>query len=174
MDPDWAPVAARIRDEATDSWNDKVAVDRFRELGGHSIRGRGRISGRGQVTVDSAEGPRMFRARRGIVIATGTEPAIPPIPGLAGAPYWTNREAIETGQVPQSLIVLGGGAAGADLAQVFARFGADVLRVRPRPSPSAPGQPCVLVPHADRDDRRVLHRLAGQRLADPRGIKEAM
>ncbi len=41
VDPDWAPVARRIRDEATDSWNDKVAVDRFRELGVHFIRGRG-------------------------------------------------------------------------------------------------------------------------------------
>jgi pyruvate/2-oxoglutarate dehydrogenase complex dihydrolipoamide dehydrogenase (E3) component len=124
--PDWAPVAARIRDEATDSWNDKVAVDRFLSKGGHFVRGRGRITGRGEVTVDSADGPRVLRARRGIVIATGTEPAIPPVPGLAGTPYWTNREAIETEDVPQSLIVLGGGAIGAELAQVFARFGAAV------------------------------------------------
>jgi len=75
----------------------------------------------------------MFRPRRGIVIATGTEPTIPPIPVLAGTPYWTNREAVETEQVPQSLIVLGGGAAGAELAQVFARFGSRVTVVEALP-----------------------------------------
>ena len=131
--PDWAPVAARIRDEATDSWNDKVAVDRFLSKGGHFIRGRGRITSRGEVMVDTAEGARVLRARRGIVIATGTEPAIPPVPGLAGTPYWTNREAIETEQVPESLAVLGGGAIGAELAQVFARFGAQVTVVEALP-----------------------------------------
>jgi pyruvate/2-oxoglutarate dehydrogenase complex dihydrolipoamide dehydrogenase (E3) component len=131
--PDWAPVARRIRDEATDSWNDKVAVDRFAGQGGHFVRGRARITGRGRVTVDTADGPRAFVARRGVVIATGTEPAVPPIPGLAGTPYWTNREAIETEQVPRSLIVLGGGAIGAELAQVFARFGARVTVVEALP-----------------------------------------
>jgi pyruvate/2-oxoglutarate dehydrogenase complex dihydrolipoamide dehydrogenase (E3) component len=131
--PDWAPVAARIRDEATDSWNDKVAVDRFVGKGGHFVRGRGRITGRGEVTVDSADGARVLRARRGIVIATGTEPSVPPIRGLAGTLYWTNREAIETEEVPESLIVLGGGAIGAELAQVFARFGAQVTVVEALP-----------------------------------------
>ena len=130
---DWAPVAARIRDEATDSWNDKVAVDRFLSKGGRFVRGRGRITGRDEVTVEAADGPRVLRARRGIVLATGTEPAIPPIPGLAGTPYWTNREAIETEEVPESLIVLGGGAIGAELAQVFARFGAAVTVVEALP-----------------------------------------
>jgi pyruvate/2-oxoglutarate dehydrogenase complex dihydrolipoamide dehydrogenase (E3) component len=60
------------------------------------------------------------------VIATGTDPAVPPIPGLAGTPFWTNREAIRATRVPESLIVLGGGAIGLELAQVFARFGARV------------------------------------------------
>ena len=131
--PDWALVAARIRDEATDSWNDKVAVDRFVGKGGHFLRGRGRITGRSEVAVNTADGPRVLRARRGIVIATGTEPSLPPIPGLAGTPYWTNREAIETEEVPESLIVLGGGAIGAELAQVFARFGAAVTVVEALP-----------------------------------------
>ena len=120
---DWGPVAARIRDEATDSRDDKVAVDRFTSTGGHFVRGQGRITGRGEVTVDTAAGARVFQARRGILVNPGTEPSVPPIPGLAGTPYWTNREAIETEQVPQSLIVLGGGAIGTELAQMFARFG---------------------------------------------------
>ena len=135
VEPDWAPVAARIRDEATDSWNDKVAVDRFTGKGGHFVRGWGRITGPREVTVGTPDGGiRVFRARRGILLATGTEPSVPPIRGLAGTPYWTNREAIETEQVPGSLIVLGSGAVGAELAQAFARFGAQVSVVEVRPT----------------------------------------
>jgi len=127
--PDWAPVALRIRQEATDYWDDKVAADRFTGKGGHLVRGTGRITGPGEVTVSASDGARVFRARTGIVIANGTEPAIPPIGGLAGTPYWTNREIVQTEQVPESMIVLGGGAIGAELAQVFARFGTAVTVV---------------------------------------------
>jgi pyruvate/2-oxoglutarate dehydrogenase complex dihydrolipoamide dehydrogenase (E3) component len=132
--PDWSPVALRIREEATDYWNDKVAADRFESKGGHLVRGRGTITGPGEVTVPSASGgARVFRARRGIVINTGTAPAIPPIQGLAGTPYWTNREIVQTEQVPESMIVLGGGASGTELAQVFSRFGTEVTVVEALP-----------------------------------------
>src|SRR5580692_1565029 len=132
--PDWSPVALRIREEATDYWNDKVAADRFESKGGHLVRGRGTITGPGEVTVPSASGgARVFRARRGIVINTGTSPAIPPIQGLAGTPYWTNREIVQTEQVPESMIMLGGGAIGAELAQVFSRFGTEVTVVEALP-----------------------------------------
>jgi pyruvate/2-oxoglutarate dehydrogenase complex dihydrolipoamide dehydrogenase (E3) component len=120
--PDWAPVARRIRDEATDGWDDKVAADRFTGQGGLLFRGHGKIIGPGRVAV----GDDVLRARRGIVIDTGTVPAIPEVPGLAGTPYWTNREAIEAEQVPESLIVLGGGATALELAQVYSRFGSRV------------------------------------------------
>ena len=71
--------------------------------------------------------------------ATGTDPAVPPVPGLAGTPFWTNREAAEAEQVPESLIVLGGGPVGAELSQVFARFGArvTVIEAQPRLLPAA-------------------------------------
>ena len=131
--PDWAVVARRIREEATDFWNDKVAADRFERKGGHLVRGHGRITAPGQVTVATAEGTRVFAARKGIVINSGTEPAIPPIEGLAGTPYWTNRDIVQAEQVPESLIVLGGGAIGAELAQVFARFGTSVSVVEALP-----------------------------------------
>src|SRR5499425_38982 len=129
--PDWAPVARRIRDEATDDWDDTVAADRFTGKGGILVRGHGRITAPGEVTVTPAAGPaageaQVLRARLGIVIATGTTAAVPPIPGLAGTPFWTNHAAIEAEQVPESLVVLGGGAIGAELAQVFARFGSRV------------------------------------------------
>jgi pyruvate/2-oxoglutarate dehydrogenase complex dihydrolipoamide dehydrogenase (E3) component len=133
VSPDWSPVALRIREEATDYWNDKAAADRFEGKGGHLVRGHGKITAPGEVTVSTTDGDRVFRARRGIVINTGTDPAVPPIDGLEGTPYWTNREILQAEQVPESLIVLGGGAIGAELAQVFARFGAAVTVVEALP-----------------------------------------
>jgi pyruvate/2-oxoglutarate dehydrogenase complex dihydrolipoamide dehydrogenase (E3) component len=131
--PDWSPVALRIREEATDYWNDKVAADRFAGKGGHLVRGRGTITGPGEVTVGISGDARVFRARRGIVINSGSEPAIPPIQGLAGTPYWTNRDVVQAEQVPESMIVLGGGAVGTEFAQVFARFGTAVTVVEAQP-----------------------------------------
>ncbi|TDD85244.1 NAD(P)/FAD-dependent oxidoreductase [Actinomadura darangshiensis] len=123
--PDWAPVAARIRDEATDSWDDKVAVDRLTGKGVTFVRGEGRITAPNEVTVDD----RVFHTSRGIVLNTGTSPTAPPIDGLADTPFWTNREAVQTTEAPESLIVLGGGVVGAEMAQVFSRFGTRVTVV---------------------------------------------
>ncbi|SCG48101.1 dihydrolipoyl dehydrogenase family protein [Micromonospora inositola] len=125
VQPDWAPVAKRIREEATDTWDDKVAVDRFVGKGGRFVRGSGRLDGPGRVRV----GDQVFQARYGIVLGTGTRPSIPPIDGLADTPYWTNHQAIEVEELPESLLVLGGGAIGLELAQVFARFGVRVTVV---------------------------------------------
>lgn len=122
VSPDWAPLAARIRDEATDDWNDQVAVDRFTGKGGRFVRGRARLAGPGVVEVDGQR----YTTRRGIVLATGSRPQHPPIPGLEQVPAWTNREAIAAKALPGSLLVLGGGAVGLELAQVFARFGTAV------------------------------------------------
>ncbi|MDZ7675333.1 MAG: NAD(P)/FAD-dependent oxidoreductase [Acidimicrobiales bacterium] len=123
--PDWAPVAQRIRDEATDNWDDTVAVERFEGKGGRFIRGTGRITGPREVTV----GDQVITAERGIVVATGTSAAIPPIDGLGEVDFWTNREAIEAKELPASLVVLGGGAIGVELAQSFARFGSPITVV---------------------------------------------
>jgi pyruvate/2-oxoglutarate dehydrogenase complex dihydrolipoamide dehydrogenase (E3) component len=118
---DWAPVTRRIS-ETTHDWTDTEAANRFTSLGGTLFRGRGTLTGLATVRV----GDTVLRARRGIVVGTGTAPWTPPLDGLADTPYWTNREATEADQVPRSLIVLGGGATGVELAQVFARFGTDV------------------------------------------------
>lgn len=120
--PSFAPVALRIREEATTYWDDTIAVDRFTGKGGTFVRGYAQLTGPKRVGVDGRE----FEATTGIVIATGTTPVVPPIDGLRDTPYWTNREATEAEQVPDSLIVLGGGAVGLELAQVFARFGTPV------------------------------------------------
>lgn len=120
--PDWAPVATRITEEATDDWNDKVAVDRLVESGVTFVRGHGRLSGARTVEV----GGQTFAATRGVVLNTGTEPGIPPIPGLSETPYWTNRDVVQLKQMPGSLIVIGGGSIGVELAQALSRFGVEV------------------------------------------------
>jgi pyruvate/2-oxoglutarate dehydrogenase complex dihydrolipoamide dehydrogenase (E3) component len=69
-----------------------------------------------------------------IVLATGTEATVPPVPGLAEGPYWTNREAIwEPNAPPDSLAVLGTGAIGIEFAQIYARFGTTVTAVEVLP-----------------------------------------
>ncbi|WP_338702563.1 NAD(P)/FAD-dependent oxidoreductase [Streptomyces sp. Q6] len=122
---DWGTVAGRISGEATDDWNDRVAADRLTAKGVRLVRGRGRLRGPRQVTV----GARTFAARRGVVLATGTRPRTPAVPGLAGTPYWTNRDAMAAKELPASMLVLGGGAIGVELAQVFARFSCAVTVV---------------------------------------------
>jgi pyruvate/2-oxoglutarate dehydrogenase complex dihydrolipoamide dehydrogenase (E3) component len=125
--PDWGPVFARIRDEATDDWDDTVAVRRLEEAGVRFVRGRGRLVGPGRVEATGPDGrTTTYAAGRGVVLNTGTEPAVPPIDGLAGTPYWTNRDAVRQERLPASLAVIGGGAIGAELAQAFARFGVEV------------------------------------------------
>jgi pyruvate/2-oxoglutarate dehydrogenase complex dihydrolipoamide dehydrogenase (E3) component len=71
-------------------------------------------------------GDRTFVARRGVVLASGSAPVVPPIEGLADAHPWSNREAISATSAPESLAVLGGGAVGLELAQAFSRFGSQV------------------------------------------------
>lgn len=124
VEPDWGPVAQRVA-SATDHWDDTVAVERFQAKGGHFVRGWGTIEGPRRVRI----GDVVLEAEVALVVATGTSPARPPVEGLQDVPYWTNREAIESGVVPDSLLVLGGGAVGLELGQVFARFGASVTIV---------------------------------------------
>jgi pyruvate/2-oxoglutarate dehydrogenase complex dihydrolipoamide dehydrogenase (E3) component len=86
------------------------------------IRGEAHLTGPRTVTV----GSRTLTARRGIVIATGTDPFVPPIAGLADVPFWTNREATLPKAQPASLVILGGGAIGVELGQAYARIGSEV------------------------------------------------
>ena len=122
LTPSWAPVAQRISEEATDGWDDTVAVERLETAGVTFVRGHGRLTGARTVEVAG----RTFVAARGVVLNTGTEPALPPIDGLAESPYWTNRDAVRATELPASMVVIGGGAVGAELCQAFARFGVAV------------------------------------------------
>ena len=123
--PDWPRVARRVREQVTGGWDDSMAVQRFEGRGGTLVRGRGRFTGPGTVAV----GDRSFTAKRGVVIVTGSVPRIPPIPGLDEVSFWTNRDAIQVEELPSSLLILGGGAIGCELGQVFSRFGTAVTIV---------------------------------------------
>ncbi len=128
--PDWSPVAERIRAEATHDWDDTEFVQRLERSGARFVRGRGRLLGAGRVEVVSGDGSVLeYDARRGVVLNTGTEPAVPPIDGLTDTPFWTNRDIVRVTELPASLGVIGGGPIGVEFAQTFARFGVEVTLV---------------------------------------------
>lgn len=124
ISPQWQPVARRVR-EATADWNDEVAVERHEAKGETFVRGAARIVAPRTIEVDGQR----FSARGGIVLATGTEPALPPIDGLDSVDYWTNRDAIEAKDAPGSIVIVGAGPIGLELGQVFRRFGSEVAFV---------------------------------------------
>jgi pyruvate/2-oxoglutarate dehydrogenase complex dihydrolipoamide dehydrogenase (E3) component len=110
------------RDYMVSGYNDAGQVRWLEHAGIDLIRGNGRILGPGLVEVDGCR----YRAAD-IVIATGSEPVIPPIPGLAELEgVWTNREATGAREVPSSIVILGGGPVGLEMAQAFASLGAQV------------------------------------------------
>src|SRR3954447_14066353 len=137
VSPDFAPVAGRIRDEATDDWNDQVAVDRLVAKGMRFVRGTGVLDGLGRVRV----GDDTFVASRAVVLNVGTSPAVPPIDGLVDARPWTNRDILQIREAPPSLAVIGGGAIGLELGQALARFGTKVTIIEVGPRILAPEEP---------------------------------
>ncbi len=125
---DWAKVARRVR-ELTANWDDSEAVERLQRKGGRFVRGVAHVVGPRAVVVDGQR----IEARKALVLAPGSRPSLPPVPGLESCPHWSNREAIETLELPASLVVLGGGAVGLELAQVMARFSVPVTVVEAAP-----------------------------------------
>jgi pyruvate/2-oxoglutarate dehydrogenase complex dihydrolipoamide dehydrogenase (E3) component len=142
----WTPVARRIREDATDDWNDTAAVERFNDVGGRFVRGAGRLDGPRRVVVEDEP----IEVSRAIVVATGTRPKIPPIEGLDGVEYWTNRGAVAATEVPKTLVIVGAGAVGCEFAQVFARFGSQVTLLE--------GQVHVL-PREETEACELLHQI---------------
>jgi pyruvate/2-oxoglutarate dehydrogenase complex dihydrolipoamide dehydrogenase (E3) component len=115
------------------AWRDKVAerddssqVEWLAGQHAELVRGDAVVSAPGVVTVDGA----VELAYDRLVIATGSSPVIPPIPGLETVDYWTNIDATETLDVPERLAVLGGGPVGCELAQFFQRVGSQVTLVQ--------------------------------------------
>jgi dihydrolipoamide dehydrogenase len=112
------------RDWMTSDWDDAGQLHYLQDWNCRLVRGEGAVSRPGVVEV---EGQELEYDR--LVLATGSRPAIPPIDGLDTVEYWTNREATRTHKVPRSLVVMGGGPVGCELAQFFSRMGAQVTIV---------------------------------------------
>lgn len=131
-DYDWAHASARrdwmISREGIDYPDDSGHVRRMEAAGTRVIRGEARIVGPGAVEVRTREGVEALQAA-GVIVAAGSSPFVPPIPGLDEVPYWTSREATSTREPPSSLVILGGGVVGVEMAQVFVRFGVRVTLV---------------------------------------------
>jgi pyruvate/2-oxoglutarate dehydrogenase complex dihydrolipoamide dehydrogenase (E3) component len=119
----WADAIAH-RDAVAAGLSDAAAERRVEDVGVTIFRGAGTVTAPGKVSVsDTGLG------YTDLVIATGSEPVAPPIEGLDGIPVWTTAQALSSADLPRRLIVLGGGAAGCELAQVYAAFGARVTLV---------------------------------------------
>jgi len=113
------------RDFQTSSYDDSAAVESARDVGIELLRGAGRFTGPRTVAVDGRD----YTADH-VVIATGSDPIIPPVDGLCELDgVWTNREATGLNEVPRRLLVLGGGPVGVEMAQAIRRMGAEVALV---------------------------------------------
>ena len=118
------------RDYFTSNWQDDSQVEWVENTGIELIRGHGWLTGERRVEVAGLDGNSYaLTANRAVVIATGSRPSIPPIEGLDDVDFWTTREATSTHEIPDRLGVLGGGVAGTELAQAFARLGSSVTVV---------------------------------------------
>jgi pyruvate/2-oxoglutarate dehydrogenase complex dihydrolipoamide dehydrogenase (E3) component len=115
-----------------DEPDDTSHVKALKDAGAEAVRGDARIIGRGEIEVRGDDGPRRLSADH-VVLAVGSESKVPPIEGLRDARVWTNREGTLARELPASLLVLGGGPTGCELAQVYARFGVPVTIVQSGP-----------------------------------------
>ena len=129
---EWSRASARrdwmISREEIDYPDDSGHVRRIEAAGTRVVRGDARIVRQNAVEVRTDAGVESFSASN-VIVAAGSKPFVPPIPGIDDVPYWTSREATSTRELPSSLVILGGGVVGVEMAQVFVRFGVRVTLV---------------------------------------------
>lgn len=118
---------------------ERLRRERYRDVlaayqGVEYVEGEARFTGPRSVEVALEGGGRRELAADRILIATGAHPWAPPIRGLDGVPFWTNVEALEAHDVPERLVVVGGSAVGAELAQMYARLGSQVTVLEALPT----------------------------------------
>ncbi|WP_234865153.1 dihydrolipoyl dehydrogenase family protein [Sinomonas albida] len=115
------------RDDAVNNWDDESQVEWVHSAGITLVRGTARLTGAKRLTVTDASGNHFpLAARHAVILATGSKPSSPRVPGLQGTPFWTTADATSTREVPESLAIIGAGVAGSELAQAFARLGSRV------------------------------------------------
>jgi pyruvate/2-oxoglutarate dehydrogenase complex dihydrolipoamide dehydrogenase (E3) component len=159
-----APSAFAWRDFMVSDYSDASQVAWLESKGIELVRGSGTIAAPGVVDVDGR-----LLITRDIVLSTGSDPVIPPVPGLRELDgIWTNREATGAREVPRRLLVLGGGPVGVEMAQAFARMGSSVALVEGMEHvlPREPAQLGDALGEALRAERIELH--FGQHAASAR------
>jgi pyruvate/2-oxoglutarate dehydrogenase complex dihydrolipoamide dehydrogenase (E3) component len=133
------PAALARRDEVIHDLNDSGQLPWLEERCLEVIRGNGRLDGEKVVVV----GDDVLTARKAVVVATGSAAAMPPIEGLEEAKPWNNRDATTAKQAPASMVILGGGPVGTEMAQAWSSFGTEIVllqggdRLLPRDEPFA-------------------------------------
>jgi dihydrolipoamide dehydrogenase len=115
------------RDEVIHDLDDSSQLPWLEDKGITLVRAAGVITGEREVSA----GPDVLKAKKAVVVATGSTAALPPISGLASAEPWTNRQATTTKKVPKRLAILGGGVVGVEMAQAFATLGSTVTLIEP-------------------------------------------
>ena len=127
---DVAAVLAR-RDDIASHWHDDSQVKWLNDAGGVLVRGRGRLVGERRVDVELPDGAGIRRlvAGKAVVVATGSAAAMPPIDGLRDTRTWDSRDVTSAKEVPERLLVLGGGVVGVEMAQAWKRLGAREVTV---------------------------------------------
>jgi pyruvate/2-oxoglutarate dehydrogenase complex dihydrolipoamide dehydrogenase (E3) component len=115
--------ALKRRDQVIHDLDDSSQLPWLEQRGIELFRGRGALDGARRVKV----GGDVLVAAKAVVLATGSEAAVPPIDGLGAVEPWDNREATTAKRAPRSLVVLGGGPVGAELAQAWSSYGTDVV-----------------------------------------------
>ena len=123
-----AALARRTR--LTGDWTDDGQAEWLAGANIDLARGHGRLAGERTVEVDRPDGGAVtIRAEHAVVVATGTAPLLPPIPGLAEAAPWTNREATSADAAPRRLVVLGGGPVACELATAWRSLGSEEVTI---------------------------------------------
>jgi dihydrolipoamide dehydrogenase len=117
------------RDEVIHDLDDSGQLPWLEQRGIEPFRGEGRLDGERRVAI----GDLVLTARRVVIVATGSSAAMPPIDGLDSVRAWNNREGTTSKQVPESMVVLGGGPVGAELAQAWSTLGARVTLLEGAP-----------------------------------------
>ena len=132
----WSKASARrdymINREGIDYPDDHGHRRALDMAGATTFRGTARLAGLGRVRVGADDGEQELQAGA-IVVAVGSSSRIPDLRGLDEVPFWTNREATSTRELPESFLILGGGPTGVELAQVYARYGVPVTLVDSNP-----------------------------------------
>ena len=120
-----APAVLARRDDIVEHRDDTVEVSKIKNYPAAFVRGHGRLAGPLRTEVSAPDGSvRTLRARHAVIIATGSDPYVPDLPGLRQARPWTNREATSVEQVPKRLAVIGGGPVASEMSQALHSLGA--------------------------------------------------